>query len=160
LNPVTTKGIYILSAPIQSGKTTSLVKWSDQRTDVNGILTPDVNGKRVFMNAHNRQLFLMEAKEGETEILSVGRYNFSKTNFDKAIQIIREGIDKKGWLVLDEIGPMELRGEGFSDVLKEVLEKRQHQILLVIREKDNMVEKAKTYFGLSDCIHITSPDQL
>jgi nucleoside-triphosphatase THEP1 len=160
LNPITTKGIYILSAPIHSGKTTSLVKWSDQRTDVYGILTPDVNGKRIFMNAHSRQLFLMEAKEGETETLPVGRFSFSKTNFDKAIQIIRDSIDKKGWLVIDEIGPLELRGEGFSKVLKEVLEKRQHNTLLVIREKDNMVEKAKTYFGLADCIHIISVSQL
>jgi nucleoside-triphosphatase THEP1 len=160
LNPITTKGIYILSAPIHSGKTTSLVKWSDQRTDVFGILTPDVNGKRIFMNAHNRQLFLMEAKEGETETLSVGQFTFSKTNFEKASQIIREGIDKKGWLVIDEIGPIELRGEGFSDVLKEVLEKRQHNTLLVIREKDNMVEKVKTHFGLTDCIPVTSVSQL
>lgn len=146
--------IYILTAPIQTGKTTSLLNWSDKRNDVYGILTPVVNGKRMFMNAHSRQLFLMEAKEGETETLNIGRFVFSKPNFDKAIQIVRDGMDKEGWLVIDEIGPIELKGEGFSEALKEVLAKRQHKTLLVIREKDEMVEKVKVYFGISDAVII------
>ena len=150
LNPPFSKQIIILTAPVQTGKTTSLVNWSEKRKDVYGILTPAVDGKRVFMNAHSRQLFLMEAKETETGVLTVGRFVFSKTNFNKAIQVIRDAIDKEGWLVIDEIGPMELRGEGFSDVLKEVLARRQHKLLLVVRDKDDMVEKVKENFGISD----------
>jgi len=152
--------VYILTAPIQTGKTTSLLQWSEKRDDVHGILTPVVEGKRMFMNAHNRQLFLMEAKERETEILTVGRFVFSKANFDKAIQIIRDNIDKPGWLVIDEIGPMELRGEGFSDVLKEVLAKRKHNILLVVRDKDNMAERVKNYFTIICSVQINDTDEL
>lgn len=154
LKPSYAKQLYILTAPIQSGKTTSLVKWSENRKDVYGILTPDVDSKRIFMNAHSRQLFLMEAKEGETETFSVGRFIFSKTNFDRANHIIKDGIDKPGWLVIDEIGPLELRGEGFSNVLKEVLAKRKHTILLVIRDKDDMVKKVKSYFNITDAVQI------
>jgi nucleoside-triphosphatase THEP1 len=152
LSPLSTKcrgvggEVFILTAPIQTGKTTSLLKWSEKRNDVYGILTPVVEGKRMFMNAHTRQLFLMEAKEGETETLTVGRFVFSKTNFEKAIQIIRESIDKPGWLVIDEIGPMELRGEGFSNILKEVLANRKENTLLVARE--GLAEKVKEYFEL------------
>ncbi|MEQ1675214.1 MAG: nucleoside-triphosphatase, partial [Chitinophagaceae bacterium] len=125
-------------------------KWTEDRKDAHGILSPEVKGKRVFMNVQSRQLFLMEAKEGETETLTVGRFIFSKNNFNKAVQVIREGIDKDGWLIIDEVGPLELRGEGFADVLKEVLARRQRQVLLVVREKDGMVEKVKEYFGLSN----------
>ena len=150
MNSTAAKQIYILTSPIQTGKTTSLVKWSDNRNDIHGILTPDVDGKRLFMNANNRQLFLMEAKEGESETLAVGKFIFSKTNFEKAIQIIHDGINRNGWLVIDEIGPMELRGEGFHNVLNEVLKKRTGKTLLVVREKENMVEKVKTYFNLHD----------
>ncbi len=160
LKPSSAKQLYILTAPIQSGKTTSLVKWSEKRSDVYGILTPEVDGKRMFMNADTRQLFLMEAKEGEIETLSVGRFIFSKTNFDRAIQIIHDAIDKEGWLVIDEIGPMELNGEGFSNALKEVLTKRKHSILLVIREKDNMVEKVKSYFNIIDAVQIHDKEEL
>jgi nucleoside-triphosphatase THEP1 len=148
--------VYILTAPIQTGKTTALVAWSEKREDVYGILTPVADGKRMFMNAHNRQLFLMEAKEGETETLTIGRFTFSKANFDKAIQIIKEAIDKEGWLVIDEIGPMELRGEGFAEVLKEVLAKRKHNFLLVVRDKGDMLEKVKNQFGISNAITIRS----
>ena len=154
LNPAASKQVYILSAPIQTGKTTSLVKWSEKRNDVYGILTPVVDGKRMFMNAHSRQLFLMEAKEGETETVNIGRFVFSKTNFNKAIQIVRDGMDKEGWLVIDEIGPMELKDEGFSEVLKEVLAKRQNKTLLVIRDKDEMVEKVKEFYKMMNVIVI------
>lgn len=146
--------VFILTAPIQSGKTTSLLHWSENRSDVFGILTPVVNGQRMFMNVQNRQLFLMEAKEEEAEVLKVGKFVFSKNNFDAAIQLIRDGIHKDGWLIIDEIGPMELRGEGFSDVLKEILGKRKGKILLVVRENDNMPERVKDFFAIPDAIII------
>ena len=160
LKPSSAKQLYILTAPIQSGKTTSLVKWSENRKDVYGILTPDVDGKRIFMNAHTRQLFLMEAKEGEMETFTVGKFIFSKRNFDRAIQIIQVGIDNPGWLVIDEIGPLELKGEGFCNVLKEVLAKRKHNILLVIRNKEDMVKKAKSYFNIIDAEEIQDTEAL
>lgn len=150
LTPPAIEKVWILTGPIQSGKTTSLVKWTENRNDVYGILTPLVEGKRVFMNVQSRQLFLMEAKEGETETLTVGRFIFSKNNFSKAVQIIRDGIDKDGWLIIDEIGPLELKGEGFAEILKEVLLRRQHKIILVIRDRDGMVEMVKEYFGLKN----------
>src|SRR5258705_6774485 len=61
LNPVMAGRFFILTGPIQTGKTTSLVKWSEKRNDVYGILTPIVNGKRNFMNVQARHLFDMEA---------------------------------------------------------------------------------------------------
>ena len=71
LNSSSTKQIYILTAPIQTGKTTSLVNWSATRKNVHGILTPVVEGKRIFMNAATNEQFPMEATEGEINTLSV-----------------------------------------------------------------------------------------
>ena len=142
---------FILTAPIQSGKTVSLISWSANRNDVNGIFTPVVGGKRVFMNAQTKEQFPMEAT-GEEETLVVGRFVFSKAGFDKAIQIIRNAIHKEGWLIIDEIGPLELKGEGFCDVLKEVLALRREKILLVVRE--GLAEQVKDHFSMysSTCI--------
>lgn len=125
--------IYLLTGPVRSGKTTALIEWSKNRNDVYGILTPDVNGKRVFMNAETKEQFPMEAT-GSEETIHVGRFTFSKRNFELAINIILHRIDKDGWLVIDEAGPLELRGEGFTPVLKEVFKKRRNKILLVVRE--------------------------
>lgn len=137
--------IYILSAPIRSGKTTSLVHWTAEKDDAFGILTPVENGKRFFMNVKTREQFPMEAS-GNEETLSVGRFVFSKDGFEKAIQIIRDAMHKQGWLVIDEIGPLELRGEGFCEVLKEILAERNEKILLVARE--GMAENLKKQFGI------------
>jgi nucleoside-triphosphatase THEP1 len=139
--------VYILTAPIQSGKTTSLINWSANRNDVYGILTPVVNGKRVFMNVNTKERFPMEAKEGEREILTVGRFAFSKNNFERAIQIIRDDISKNGWLIIDEIGPLELAGQGFHDVLLETLRSFNGKLLLVVRDKDETVERVKSLLG-------------
>lgn len=143
--------VFILTAPIQSGKTTSLVNWSATRNDVRGILTPVVEGKRVFMNALTREQFPMETT-GQEETLTIGRFAFSKAAFDKAIQIIRDAINKEGWLVIDEIGPLELRGQGFCDILKEALLVRQEKILLVVRE--GLGQKVKGYFNMNEVEHI------
>jgi nucleoside-triphosphatase THEP1 len=144
--------IFILTAPVHSGKTTSLINWSAARNDVHGILTPVVGGKRVFMNAQTKEQFPMEATGPSaplrTDVITVGRFVFSKAAFDKAIQTIRDAITKKDWLVIDEIGPMELRGEGFCEVLKEVLMLRKEKILLVVRE--GMAGQVIKYFNIND----------
>lgn len=139
--------IYILTGPIQTGKTTSLLNWAAKRNDVYGILTPIIKGKRVFMNAHTKEQFLMEATEEENETLVVGRFTFSKANFQKAIQIIRNGISKNEWLIIDEIGPLELSGQGFHDVLIEALQSFEGKLLLVVREKDETLTKVKALIG-------------
>ncbi len=76
----------------------------------------------------------MEAGSEETDLLSIGRFVFSKAGFEKAIQVISASVHYPGWLVIDEVGPLELKGEGFHDVVKEVLFNRTGNILLVVRE--------------------------
>jgi nucleoside-triphosphatase THEP1 len=63
-------------------------------------------------------------------------------------------MDKKGWLLIDEIGPLELKGEGFYNVLKEVLnhQEKKQKIFLVVR--DGMVENVMESFELSDAVVI------
>jgi nucleoside-triphosphatase THEP1 len=152
--------IVILTAPIQSGKTTSLINWSAAKNDVHGILTPVVGGKRVFMNAQTKEQFSMEAT-GKEETLAVGRFLFSKNNFAKAIQIIRDAIQQDGWLVIDEIGPLELKGQGFCEILKKVLAVRKKNIVLIVRE--GMAEQVKEYFNIDETEqvqHITALKKL
>lgn len=145
--------ICILTAAIGSGKTTALMQWAAKKKDVSGILTPVVGGKRFFMDLQTGQQFPMEAEDGE-ETLLIGRFVFSKAGFEKAIGIIRNAIHKKGWLVIDEIGPLELRGEGFAAVVKEVLAQRQDNIILVVRE--GLAEQVKEYFQLHNAKTITT----
>jgi nucleoside-triphosphatase THEP1 len=144
--------VHIVLGPIQSGKTTTLLNWSSRRSDVQGILTPVEDGKRVFVNAATKEIFAMEAAEGETDVLKVGRFVFSKKGFEKAVAVIREASQLPDWLIIDEIGPMELSGEGFHDVLKEVLATpvEGRKIILVIRK--GLEEKVIAYFEISGSV--------
>ena len=156
--PSSRQQIYILTGPIHSGKTTSLINWPANRNDVYGILTPVVNEKRVFMNAHTKEQFPMQAAEHEKEVLTVGKYTFSKANFDTAIQVIRDAIQKNGWLIIDEVGPLELRNEGFNSILKEVLTNRTEKTLVVVRE--GLTNEVENHFLITDAIVVNDIKKL
>jgi nucleoside-triphosphatase THEP1 len=150
------KRVYILSGAIGSGKTTRLLDWSAERKDVYGILTPVINGKRVFMDVHSREQFAMEVGADETAVITVGKFVFSQPAFEKAKKIIRNSGGKTGWLIIDEIGPLELRNEGFAGVLKEAIDSvnNEQKILLVVRE--GLLEKVKEKFGINKVIMIST----
>lgn len=161
VNALSSRGLYtgrevvLLVAPVHTGKTTSLVGWSSEREDVHGILTPVVDGKRMFMDANSRQLFMMEARENEPGTIAVGKYIFSRHNFEKANRVIRAAMHRNDWLVIDEIGPLELQGEGFHDVLKELLQQGRKKLILVVRDRDGMVDRVREHFGITDSVLIT-----
>ncbi|MBL7730403.1 MAG: hypothetical protein JNM88_04430 [Chitinophagaceae bacterium] len=145
-----TNNIIILTAPIQSGKTTSLIVFAKTQPDLHGILTPVVEGKRMFMNIATGEYFPMEATAGEKETISVGRFTFSKNGFHKATEIIRSAAQKNNWIVIDEIGPLELRGEGFHDILNEIITQGKNQLLLVVRE--GLASQVQQHFGFTATI--------
>lgn len=96
--------IYILSAPKGSGKTSSLLQWSSERNDVYGILSPVVEGKRMFLDMQSREAFPMEAVEGEAAVFKVGKYIFSRNAFDRAIDILdRARLKKDGWSLMRSV---------------------------------------------------------
>ncbi len=89
----------------------------------------------------------MEADPDETETLSIGRFVFSAKAFQRAIDVLRSAIDADGWLLIDEIGPMELKGEGFAGVFGEILRERKGKLVVVIR--DGLIEEVCKEFGQS-----------
>jgi nucleoside-triphosphatase THEP1 len=141
--------IYILTGEIGEGKTTALQKWAGGIHDVGGILSLVADGKRLFLDLGSKDIFPMEAGADEKNILAVGKFLFSRNSFDKAIDILRKGIGKTKWLLLDEIGPLELRGEGFYDVIKEMIQanNREQKILLVVRQ--SLVNEVIEYFHIN-----------
>jgi nucleoside-triphosphatase THEP1 len=152
LQPPGNKQVFILSRPIQTGKTTSLVNWSHDREDVAGILTPVVNGKRVFMDAGTREPFAMEASEMDVDVLSVGRFVFSKASFERAKRVIAGGIGRPGFLVIDEVGPLEMRGEGFYTVVKEALQRQDAGQVIIFVVREGLVDRVKEFFMLTDVL--------
>src|SRR5437870_4514526 len=91
----------------------------------------------------------MEAEPGESNVLTIGKYVFSTSAFDRAKNILLNALNKKqGWLIIDEAGPLELRGEGFSDVLKEILQQRDMRLQLVLVVRESLVDAVVKFFGI------------
>jgi nucleoside-triphosphatase THEP1 len=138
--------ITILTGEVHSGKTTFLQHWLIDKKDPRGILTPVEEGKRIFLDIATGLRFPMEA-EGNEESISVGKYQFSKSAFAKAKEIILAARFLPGILIIDELGPLELREKGFFDVVKKLLatENDQQQLLLVTRK--SLLEEMREKFG-------------
>ena len=144
------KKALIVTGPINSGKTTRLMEWCKNRNDVYGILTPKINGKRVFMDVASGEQFEMEAQENEEDVLKIGKYNFSTQAFERAKEIVKiAGKKKDGWLIIDEVGPLELKGEGFCEELKELLNSKENSLQVIIVIRESLAEEVLSYFGIA-----------
>jgi nucleoside-triphosphatase len=144
------KKALIVSGPINSGKTTRLMEWCKNRNDVYGILTPKINGKRVFVDVASGEQFEMEAQENEENVLSIGKYIFSVAGFERAKEIVRNAsVKKNAFLIIDEVGPLELKGEGFSEELKEMLNSKENSLQVIIVVRESLVNEVVSYFGIA-----------
>lgn len=158
IQPMTEKIVYILSGPIRSGKTTQLLNWSAGRKDVYGILTPEIAGKKVFMDAQSREQFTMEADPADIAIITIGRYVFLQSAFQKASEIISDSIKNRqpNWLIIDEIGPLELKNDGFANVLKDAINSLNKKLKIILVVREGLIEKVKNQFGINNAIVMTS----
>lgn len=142
--------VYILTGEIASGKTTSLLQLVKKRKNVSGILSPvDNYGKRYFLDIERNERFEMLADDNDPDSLSVGRYKFSRDAFRRAAHTIRNIGNSTSLVIIDEIGPLELRKEGFYEEIKHLLSNSQ-DILLVVRR--SLVENVMEFFDIPGAI--------
>jgi nucleoside-triphosphatase THEP1 len=145
------KEIYIVSGPIHSGKSTALAQWCEGKADVYGILSPRIADKRYFIDISTGDQFPMEAEEGEKKIIKIGKYVFSLCSFSKAVTILTNALKQyRGCLVIDEIGPLELEGKGFDEILREILQSDENQLKLILVVRDTIREKVISHYRLNE----------
>ena len=148
--------ITIFSRPIRTGKTTELLQWCDKQKNIAGIAMPDISGFRKIIDLTTHATIDAEYKNtGPTneELIEIGKYKFYKHAFDKANEIlIHAWASKPGWLVIDELGKLELKGQGFFPAVKKIIAAMQQQpgtnILIVVRE--GLVDEIARLFQLKN----------
>lgn len=150
------KPVYILSQPIQTGKTGLLLEWIKQTKSVGGILTPDVDGKRKLLDIHTQTYFNLQ-KENHEDGIKIGRFVFDESVMEKANQIIEECIYKDiDWIVIDEIGRLEINEhKGLETTVSKIIEAYKTgdvsaKLLLVIR--DYLLNDAILHYQLDDVV--------
>ena len=136
------KNIFILACEKHSGKTTALLQWIKDKENIAGILSPDIHGVRHFYDIEKHAYFKMLATEND-KTLPVGKYIFSKAAFDKANSILLS--IKNKFIIIDEIGPLETSGKGFTKTLQTILKNKKYSNLLLVVRKE-LIENVLIYF--------------
>lgn len=154
------KKIFIYSGEIKTGKTTRLMLWSSLQKNIDGIFQPVVEEKRFIYHIGTKTLKQLEVAESSGTI-KTGKYNFSCDVFNWAQKVLKECIYKKlDWLIIDEIGPLELNGKGLEPVASQIISDRDSfsgSILCVVR--DTILEKFIEHYRLRGSYELFILDQ-
>jgi len=135
--------ILVLTGPVHGGKTTflerSFARWAARGLAPGGFLSVAVTGASgalgydlLELKSGRRQPYLRQ--EGEPGAERSGPFFFVPETLELARSIIREA-DSGEFLVVDEVGPLELLGGGLWPVLREALSRPGLRCLLVVREE-------------------------
>ncbi len=134
--------VLVLSGPVHAGKTTFLERalpvWAARGLGCAGFLSLSVTdeaggtGYDLFEIATGRRQPYLR-RHGGPEAERTGPYVFVPEALERARAIIREA-GPPGLLVVDEVGPLELRGGGLWPALRGALEAPGPTLLCVVRE--------------------------
>ncbi len=147
------KNIYILSAPIQTGKTTSIINWSKDNKEITGIVQPIVDGRRHIIDLASNESRPLEADESAENIVRVGNFVFSKATFEWAKVVLLHAMKEESeWLVVDEVGKLELAGKGLEPAVNYTINEyklhRSGNLIIVVR--DYLLDNVKDRYNLHD----------
>ncbi|MFN9319570.1 MAG: nucleoside-triphosphatase, partial [Chitinophagales bacterium] len=140
--------IFILSAPIQSGKTTALMEfWESGLTSFDGFITPEIDESRklIFLDTDEELPFELEGGN-HLDSIEIGRFKFSKSTFEAAKQKFKSlHKTSASLIIIDELGKLEMDGRGFEPELGEFIEKfklESNNKLLIIVIRNTLLAAA------------------
>ena len=130
---------YCFSGPIRSAKTTRLAVWAASQPHAAGLLMPDAPEGRLFRDVATGVEWPTAASVEDDNPLAIGRFSFSRAAFAQAETTLLAAAANPAtrWLLVDEVGPLELRGAGLAPALRQVLETAPaagFDVVLVVRE--------------------------
>lgn len=134
--------VLVLTGPVHCGKTTFLeratARWAGRGVDCAGFLGPaviDANGETGYdlleLPGGRRRPYLR--RQGPPEAERAGPFVFVPAALERARAILRHPAPAD-LLVVDEVGPLELRGGGLWPALSEAVRRPETTTLLVVRE--------------------------
>ncbi len=153
--------IFIITGPIHSGKTTGLSALVSSLAE-RGWRPAGVLSRAVFDDGQRIGYDLVNVATGETmplirlvgyepwqpeERIRFGDYFFSLPSFREGNSILRN-ITEPDVVVIDEIGHLELREQGFAQGLRHALNQLSCPIVLVVRE--SLLSDVISHFEIRD----------
>lgn len=133
--------VYIICGEKNSGKTRYLREFSEARKaegrSVAGILAPaeireGLKQEYYVLDLLTEEKELLVSRKALKNCLQFGDFYFSRKGFDFGSRCIQAGLGSD-FLLIDEIGPVELMGKGFSGDLYRVLEAYTGSLYISVR---------------------------
>lgn len=146
--------VFILTGPIQTGKTTWLSN-NIHGKKVSGILQPVLNGKRTFLDINTGLSVPLESEKEmeDSQTISVGKYFFRREAFEWAKNVLISANQyQPEWIIMDEIGKLEIfQNDGLEPAVAQIIamcqeKKINSNLILVIR--DSLLSDAMVKYNL------------
>ncbi|OZV70724.1 nucleoside-triphosphatase [Winogradskyella aurantia] len=156
--------IYLLTGPIRSGKTNTLQKWIQYRSDVDGLLCPDDNqGKRYFFEIKTAKRFKLEIdRDNNHDTIVIGPFTFLNSAFNRAnTYLLKAAKDTNvNYFVIDEIGKLELKNMGLHESAEHIIaaHKKGSNTHLVLVVRDTLLEQVIAHYNITNYQTITTKD--
>ena len=147
------KQIIILTGLIRTGKTTALKDWVEKNPSICGVLTPDIDGERTFVHYPDKTKYQMICDKSAQDAIHIGRYHFHAKSFTIINQLLKEDFNtgQCKWLLIDEIGRLELKNQGLHDAAKHIFDQLKLtdlRIILIVR--DTLVKEVVSHYNIED----------
>lgn len=136
--------VIFISGRSGTGKTSMVLslikKMKADNLSVAGFAAPSVceNGKFAGHNIYDittGQSNILARKQNHKNATFVGKYYITKEGMDTGNKIlINAAALNPGWIVIDEIGPWELTGQGWAKSINKILETTTANMIWVVRE--------------------------
>lgn len=143
--------IYILTGEIKSGKTTRLQKFISENSCCDGILAPEIDGYRHLVRIKSGETKLLEYLGGEPypALTLKCSYKFLDSVFEWGMnELYMAYKENPGWLIIDEIGPLELDGKALEPMVSRILNENSNNSNIILVVRKNMVEEVIEHYNL------------
>jgi nucleoside-triphosphatase THEP1 len=151
-------GVVILTGGRGSGKTTTVLNLAQRLREeghsIAGIAAPAVmlEGKRtgyLIRDLSTGQEVPYATRTGESHQDNPIPFSFLEDGHDFGIQVLkRPAALKSDLLIVDEAGPLELKGKGWAEPLRDLLSRRIGPTLLVVRP--SLIDSITSLWALGD----------
>lgn len=144
--------VFIVSGERESGKTTFTVKLLNRLRE-EGIIAGGILAERLMDGTDTTGYDLVDAENGRKEPFlragnagnpKIGKFTVLSPGLAFGNSVLHSMIHGKNRVaVIDEVGTLELRNEGWANSLSELIERTNNHILLVVRNEfvDRVIEK-------------------